>query len=182
MTIMHNNKTAKNAKKASFVFDNVLDLAGYVKQQLNNPTPIKIQKALYFLWAFYAVTYGNIDYDSQNPSEFNLQVEKYPKALFAPDFMAKRYGPVIKQVLLACKNKQLETLSLKDLQSKIVLGKLAKNEVILFINNLLVQINSVNDFGLVQRTHQDKAWKTAYAGNQQMSPEMIKADYFKCLV
>lgn len=179
---MYNSETIENTKITKFVFNNVLDLAGYVKQQLDNPTPIKIQKALYFLWAFYAATYGNIDYDSQNPSEFNLQAEPYPKFLFAPDFIAQRYGPVINQVLLASKNNQLKTLSLKDLQSKITLDKLAKNEIILFINNLLVQINSVNDFGLVQRTHQDKAWKTAYAGNQQMSPEMIKADYFKCLV
>lgn len=178
---MPNSKTIKNAKTASFVFNNVLDLAGYVKQQLDNPTPIKVQKALYFLWAFYAATYGNINYDSQNPSEFNLQIAKYPKFLFAPDFRAKRYGPVIKQVLFASKNNQLKTLSLKDLQSKIALDKLAKNEVILFINNLLEQINSVNDFGLVQRTHQDKAWKVAYARQQQMSPEMIKADYLKCL-
>ena len=178
---MPNNVTMKNTKITKFVFNNVLDLAGYVKQQLDNPTPIKVQKALYFLWAFYAATYGNIDYDSQNPSEFNLQAEPYPKFLFAPDFIAQRYGPVIKCVYLACQNQQLKTLSLKDLQSKITLDQLAKNEVILFINNLLEQINSVNDFGLVQRTHQDKAWKVAYAGQQQMSPEMIKADYLKCL-
>lgn len=178
---MSNSETIKNTKITKFVFNNVLDLAGYVKQHLDNPTPIKMQKALYFLWAFYAATYGNIDYDSQNPSEFNLQTEPYPKFLFASDFIAQRYGPVIKQVLLANKNSQLKTLSLKDLQSKITLDKLAKNEIILFINNLLDQINNVNDFGLVQRTHQDQAWQAAYAGHQQMSPEMIKADYVKCL-
>ena len=179
---MHNNDAnLQNVKAAKFVFSDVLDLAGYVKSKLDNPTPIKIQKALYFLWAFYAATYGNIDYSAKNPSEFNLQAEPYPKFLFAPDFAAGKYGPVIKRVYLACQNQQLEKLNLKAVQQQITLDKLARNEVILFVNNLLDQINDINDFGLVQRTHQDQAWKEAYAAHRHMNPEMIKADYIKCL-
>ena len=90
-------------KVTELVFENVIDLAGYAKNRLENPTPLKIQKTLYFLWAFYSATYGNIKYDSDEKSEFDLQDGAYPPELFEPDFEAWRYGPVINKVYLANK-------------------------------------------------------------------------------
>lgn len=50
----------------AYFFDKVEDLVSYLEAKLTNPTPLKIQKSLYFLWAFYAATYGSIDYSNEN--------------------------------------------------------------------------------------------------------------------
>lgn len=164
-------------KVTEFVFENVIDLAGYAKNMLENPTPLKIQKTLYFLWAFYSATYGNIKYDSAEKSEFDLQDGAYPHELFKPKFEAWRYGAVINKVYLAYKKHEIKELSYEDIQKRISLGDLEKKEILLFINNLIAQINEVDDFGLVQKAIKDSAWRDAYLADKKMNPEKIKDDY-----
>ena len=168
-------------KVVEFVFDNVIDLAGYAKNRLENPTPLKIQKTLYFLWGFYSAMYGNIKYDSAEKSEFDLQDGAYPPELFEPDFEAWRYGAVINKVYLAYKKHEIKELSSEDIQKRISLGELEKKEILLFINNLIAQINEVDDFGLVQKAIKDSAWKDAYLADKKMDPEKIKDDYVNFL-
>ena len=168
-------------KVTEFVFDNVIDLAGYAKNRLDNPTPLKIQKTLYFLWGFYSATYGNIKYDSAEKSEFDLQDGAYPHELFEPDFEAWRYGAVINKVYLAYKKHEIKELSSEDIQKRISLGDLEKKEILLFINNLIAQINEVDDFGLVQKAIKDSTWKDAYLADKKMDPEKIKDDYVNFL-
>ena len=169
-------------KAAKFVFDNVIDLAGYVKNRLDNPTPLKIQKTLYFLWAFYSATYGNIQYSTDDQSEFDLQDGAYPPELFEPDFEAWRYGPVINKVYAAYKGDKIKKLNSNEIQDRISTGEFEKKEIILFIKNLVDQINEVNDFGLIQRSRQDSAWQDAYLTNGKMSAKKIKADYINYLL
>jgi len=68
-----------------YVFEDVTVLIAHLVHRFDNPTPLKVQKGLYFLWAFYAATYGNIDY-SDDKNEFSLQSERYPKELFQAQF------------------------------------------------------------------------------------------------
>ena len=168
-------------KVVEFVFDNVIDLAGYAKNRLENPTPLKIQKTLYFLWAFYSATYGNIQHSTDDQSEFDLQDGAYPPELFEPDFEAWRYGPVINKVYAAYKGDKIKKLNSNEIQDKISTGESEKREVLLFINNLVDQINEVNDFGLVQKAIKDSAWKDAYLADRKMNPEKIKDDYVNFL-
>ncbi|WP_125583627.1 type II toxin-antitoxin system antitoxin SocA domain-containing protein [Levilactobacillus cerevisiae] len=149
--------------------------AAYLYGHLKNKTPIKIQKGLYFLWAFYAGTYGNLDYSA--PSEF--QSEKYPRQLFEPNFEAWRYGPVDNEIWKLDKNDEL-----KD-YSAAVNGKInseIQNDVMMFLDDLINQIDDINDFGLVERSHQDQAWKDAFArsnehDHQPIDAAAIKEDY-----
>lgn len=176
---VHMAKTTSE-KTSKFVFDSVIDLAGYLEHRLDNPTPLKIQKTLYFLWAFYSATYGNIQYDSDEKNEFDLQDGVYPPELFEPDFEAWRYGPVINKVYAAYKGNEIKELNSKEIENKMSTGKTEKKEILLFIINLVNQINEVNDFGLVQRSHKDKAWKDAYDEGKQhckIDSEQIKQDY-----
>ena len=168
---------AKKVKDSNFVFDNVIDLAGYLEHRLENPTPVKIQKTLYFLWAFYSATYGNIQYDSDEKNDFDLQDGVYPPELFEPDFEAWRYGPVINKVYAAYKGNEIKELNTKEIENKMSTGKTEKKEILLFIINLVNQINEVNDFGLVQRSHKDNAWKDARATDKKMIPKAIKDNY-----
>jgi len=163
-----------------YVFNNKEDIVSYVYHSLSNPTPIKLQKTLYFLWAFYSATYGNIVYDKN--SEFDSDA-RYPKNLFKPEFEAWRYGPVDNQVYSWDKGNVIETFR-NNFQNKFDKNNRSDNsqdmEIKLFMDDLIKQIDLVNDFGLVDRSHEDKAYKAAYkegAYHVPMNPEAIKEDY-----
>lgn len=165
-----------------YVFDNANTLAGYIKKRLTNPTPLKIQKSLYFLWAFYSATYGNISPDDSKNGEFGLQPH-YPKYLFNAVFEAWQYGPIIESVYADYKNNRIIEVDSEKLKSSMVLNEYTKSnkaEILLFIDNILAQIDDVNDFGLIRRTQQDSAWKNAFNGSElhcKMDNEQIKNDY-----
>lgn len=155
-----------------YVFDNKKDIVAYVCHMLKNVTPIKLQKSLYFLWGFYAATYGNIDYSAK--SELKDE-EQYPKYLFEPAFEAWKYGPADNKVFAWDKSNQIETFD-----NNFEVNTPQKKDIDLFMRDLLKQIDSVNDFGLVSRSHQDKAYKSVYKPNSQhlrMDPAQIKSDY-----
>lgn len=153
-------------------FKDKYKLVSYLMKHLHNPTPLKIQKAMYFLWAFYAATYGNIDYN--NASEFS-EIDKYPKELFDADFEAWRYGPVLGDVYSKYKNDD-ECIH-QNVEPRHI-GM--RGDVWSFIDDLVKQIDNVNDFCLVLRSHQDNAWRNAYQERSlhtSMSNEQIKEDY-----
>lgn len=162
--------------KKEFFFNSIDVLISHVVNFLDNPTPLKVQKSLYFLWAFYAATYGNIDY--QEITDFSDQ-EKYPRSLFEADFEAWSYGPVINSVFAEYRRTNgFEGVSDKYVESEI--SDKNEKEVWSFIDDLLAQINKVNDFGLVERSHQDSAWRNAYKEGQRhckMDADEIKRDY-----
>ena len=141
----------------AYFFDKVEDLVSYLEAKLTNPTPLKIQKSLYFLWAFYAATYGSIDYSNEN-SEFSETI-KYPKRLFKANFEAWQYGPVLNKVYGEDKNNSITP----SLEKKRYSNSMEK-DVWSFIDDMIAQIDPINDFGLVARSHQDSAWKKAYKG------------------
>lgn len=169
-----------------YVFDNVNFLAGYIKKILTNPTLIKIQKSLYFLWAFYAATYGNINYGGYKSEEFGLQPH-YPRYLFKAVFEAQQYGAIINSVYEDYKNNRLVDIGANQLQLSMSFPETAKQnkrEVLLFINNMLSQIDKVNDFGLIHRARRDLAWKGSFAvteGSHKMDNEQIKKEYIQLL-
>ena len=158
----------------NYVFLNKDNLVNYLISKLDNPTQLKIQKGMYFLWAFYSATYGNIDYKDKN-SEFYQQEVPYPKELFDGNFEAWRYGPVLPDVYENFKNNKYK--------SKVILDGLTNNdnndEIILFINDIISQINNIDDFGLVIRSQNDLAWKDKVKNHDTMNKIDIKNDYIK---
>lgn len=161
------------SKVKAYFFDDTEDLVRYVKARLSNPTPLKIQKSLYFLWAFYAATYGSIDYSVD--SEFQ-STNKYPKLLFKGDFEAWKYGPVLGDIYVENKYDNIIASEQKNPPADTPIAKNIWN----FIDDMLNQINPVNDFGLVARSHEDSAWKNAYKPDQKhckMDQKEIIKDY-----
>lgn len=155
-----------------FFFDDKYQLVSYLRDHLTNATPLKIQKAMYFLWAFYAATYGNINYN--NDSEFN-RTERYPKELFEAHFEAWQYGPVIDDVYSKYKNDDDCIHQEVNPQHDEMNG-----DVWSFINGIISQIDKVYDFGLVSRSYQDSAWRDAYKNGSIHTPmdnKKIKEDY-----
>lgn len=159
----------------NYFFKSATDAAVYVYKHLKNPTPIKIQKGLYFLWAFYAATYGNLS--SEEGEMRDIPRINYPSRLFKANFEAWRYGPVINEIWKFDKDEKFNTHSNYSICN---VSESTKKEILGFINDMLIQIDNVNDFGLVKRSHQDNAWKSVYKKNSQhlrMNNEEIVDDY-----
>lgn len=159
-----------------FVFSDKDDLVFHIYKMLDNPTLLKVQKSLYFLWAYYSSTYGNVD----KYEETDLDQTNYPTSLFKPEFEAWRYGPVDDTVYA----KQKSGLYPKDKWKEYQPKTSEEVEVVSFINDLLSQINKVNDFGLVNRSHEDESWSNPFKsthGQQHagMDPDEIRKEYAK---
>src|SRR5699024_5614227 len=110
----------------------------YLYSQYNELTPIKLQKGLYFLYAYYGATYGET---KMSEGVLEEDFTSFPKRLFDEDFEAWTYGPVIRGVW-----QKQKTGYYKGETPKLT-G--VKKEIILFINELFDQIYSVSDFSLV---------------------------------
>lgn len=162
------------------VFEDKIVLAGFLSQKFDEPTVLKIQKAMYLLWAFYAGTYGSIDYEDSG--EFSTDA-KYPVQLFEPDFEAWQYGPVDNTIYAKIKQNDLPTefKTGEDLLNQSSLGSASqKKNVEIFLINLIDQINQMDDFTLVNRTHQDTSWQDVYQSGMKhikMNSDTIKQEY-----
>ncbi|QNO01187.1 hypothetical protein [Lactobacillus phage Lbab1] len=146
-------------------------LVFHIYSKLDNPTMLKVQKSLYFLWAYYAGTYGSL----LSKGGLDISKEDYPESLFKGNFKALMYGPVDTDVL----KKQKENFYSKDKWKGYTPKESSEIEVMGFVNDLLGQINAVNDFGLINRCHEDNCWKQAYENGREsyMDLDAIRKEY-----
>ncbi len=132
-----------------YFFNNIGNLVEHILFQFQEIGPLKLQKGLYFLFAFYINTY------SVEPQTDIIERENiFPKYLFQADFEAWNYGPVIRDVYLKFKEKQYiprqYPFSEKD------------KEIEIFIKDVMGMIVEKSDFALVDRVQEDIAWQKAY--------------------
>ncbi|RIY31157.1 hypothetical protein CKF54_07370 [Psittacicella hinzii] len=163
-----------------YVFDDVDILATYLYSLKREISPIQLQKALYFLYAFYVGMY----YKNEEISELEGDIT-YPNELFEANFEAWMYGPVIRSVY----NHRREGSKFyqDNLDSKVykdfienLLKEPYGEEVLKFVDGLFAEISSRSDFSLVERSHQDYSWKDAFATNEKLMPrESIIDEYVK---
>lgn len=152
-----------------YFFADVDELISHLQKILKNTGPIRLQKTLYFLYAFYGATYGSIT-SGENISELDNQ---YPAELFPVEFEAWEYGPVIRDVYF--KNRQGEYEDIEDFTENHLQSKQDK-DVIDFLDSLTHQLNEMSDFALVDRSHVDKAWSEKFDSNNKYSNNSIDND------
>lgn len=140
------------------VFQDKDFLVKFLYKLLENPTQIKVQKTLYLLFAYYGATYGNIKKEEDN--EFSKQ--DYPKNLFEASFEAWRYGPVESEIYSKEKTEIYSRDNLSDQEIENFFNSPERKNIKEFIENIVRQTNSIDDFSLVDRTHQDEAWLKVY--------------------
>ena len=142
------------------VFDKLL-LSKYIASKYfsdygRNITPIKLQKALYLLFAHYG---GEVIASSNS----ELLSDKY---LFDAKFLAWNYGPVEFSIYRDFKNNSFSyNLEINELEKALTESPI-KNQAFEYISYLLPQIFEINDFKLVEITHLDESWKGKYRDNQ----------------
>lgn len=156
-----------------YFFEDIKDLIGHLKSLNPDMGPIRLQKTLYFLFAFYGATYGSIGNENNgNKDELLSEVDSgfYPSQLFKNDFEAWQYGPVIREVYKSNKNEEYEDLS-DEIGSKY--NQRNEKDVILFLDGLVDDLKEMSDFALVDRTHQDKAWKDKFDADDPYASNKI---------
>lgn len=107
-------------------------------------SPLKLQKVLYFLFAYYGAAMVDTDMDAT-----------FPKYLFNENFEAWKYGPVIRDVYR--KNREGSYENIEEFDTSDI-----DEELLDFIDEMFVQIEEISDFSLVQRSHLDNAWKDKF--------------------
>lgn len=161
------------------VFNDKDFLVNFLYSLLDNPTKIKVQKTLYLLYAFYGATYGNLNAEGEE-NEFSNH--SYPKRLFNANFEALRYGPVESEVYANEKSGRYSAQNLATEDVDTFFNTSEMRNIREFIENIASQTNNIDDFSLVDRTHQDNVWLNKYKEGErhiQMDNDEIVQEYIK---
>ena len=158
-----------------------IKLALYIKKQyleyeknINNKiiSPIKLQKSLYFLFAYWG---QYIRKNKENKDSVEVDYSDLNEWLFDDRIEAWTYGPVVPEVFM------YERAGLLDKEPDC---DYLKNEDIKkeFIDNLLDQLFEIDDFGLVRISHEDECWRRNYIEsderhNREIPKEEIINEY-----
>lgn len=157
-------------------------LAIYIKRQYTKSygreiSPIKLQKSLYFLFAYWGKF---ITENKQNKDSVEVDYSEYNEFLFDDRIEAWTYGPVIPSVFSVNNMKLLDINKQEDYLENDPIKKE-------FIDNLLVQLFEIDDFGLVNISHQDECWRKNYIEtdvkhNREIKKEEIIDEYIKAKI
>lgn len=147
------------------MFPDIKELISHLKYlKGENLTPIRLQKALYFIFAFYGASYGQMNTDEMKAGSLEGTLEDaYPKYLFNEHFEAWKFGPVIPSVYRTFKTTTVEPKEWNASNPK-------EDNVKQLIGEVMDQLDEMGDFELVERTHEDVAWKTPYRESGQSTP------------
>lgn len=132
-----------------YYFENIDNLVEHILFQFPEIGPLKLQKGLYFLFAFYINTYS-VESETEVIETENI----FPKYLFQADFEAWTYGPVIRDVYLKFKEKQYTPRQFQFSEKD--------KEIEIFVKDAMKMIIEKSDFALVDRVQEDIAWQKAY--------------------
>lgn len=130
---------------ATYYFNDVDNLVEHILYEFPKITPLKLQKSLYMLFAFYIVAI-------RSGRETN---EDIPDRLFKADFEAWTSGPVIRDVYQKVKDNSYQARAYNFRTKAVDL------EIRDFIDNLVSQIMQKSDFALMIRSREDESWKSA---------------------
>lgn len=158
-----------------YVFDDVHVLAKLIIKKLSKRemTPLRLQKTLYFAFAFYGATLGQLSSDNEEENKFEGSAD-YPKYLFKENFEAWQYGPVLRSIY---RDNKYDKGKIEEAEEWTVNGE--KDQAIFdLIDQVVKQTDEMGDFTLVERSHEDKAWKVAYEdGQKEMDKNEIIEEY-----
>lgn len=150
------------------------------KENINSRiiSPIKLQKSLYFLFAYWGQF---IAQNQNNKDSVEVDYSNYNKYLFEDAIEAWTYGPVVPKVFHAEKEGVLDSKQMQEGINEYLEDEPIKKE---FIDNLLEQLFEIDDFGLVNISHQDQCWKKHYIElderhNREIPKQEIIDEYSK---
>lgn len=167
-----NQEPSEAIKLALYIRKRYLEYKGNIDKRIISP--IKLQKSLYFLFAYWGQF---IRSNKENQDSVEVDYSYYSEFLFDDRIEAWTYGPVVPGVFTAEKNGYLDFYNIDGyLESE---EDRVKKE---FIDDLLRQLFAADDFGLVKLSHEDECWKRHYIEsderhNREIPKEEIIDEY-----
>lgn len=156
-------------------FTSIENIIGLMKEELGKISPLRLQKTLYFLYAYYGASYGSMseskEYELSGDERMNL-----PKYLFSGEFEAWQYGPVVRELYFKHKYDTLKDCSF-DVNHIGIDDETMKKEVIEYLRELIRNTSEVSDFGLVERSHEDEEWQEKVKKQETMDNDNIIKEY-----
>lgn len=146
----------------NYVFKSTDTIVRHIVHRQGGYSGVRTHKTIYFLFALYA---GQLGIHDENPDY-----------LFEEDFEAWKFGPVLRSLYLDSVEGDVKGIEWVPQTS-------AEEDFYEFVEEVLASVNKLGDFQLVDRTHEDKAWKNAYIESDSgheigiMNKEDIKNDY-----
>ena len=153
--------------RPNYFFKNPDDLVNHILTKLPDESGyLRLNLTLYFLFAAYAAAYNP---KIENP---NL-LDEQPKFIADLVFTADRYGPQDYSINDKLRNEYYQPEKYPFTNHKI------DQNVKHFIDDILYQLKSIDDFSLVDRALDDDAWLNAYSNNNSktMSRQQMILDY-----
>lgn len=165
MEILKNFSTepSEAVKLALYIRKKYLEYRGNINRR--TISPIKLQKTLYFLFAYWG---QYILKNKENSNSVEVDYSGYNEYLFDDDIEAWTYGPVVPNVFHAEKSGWLDAK--ENFIDGYLEDDLVKKE---FIDYLLPQLFDISDFGLVDLSHKDCCWKEHYNENEERHNQII---------
>ena len=153
--------------RPNYFFNNPDDLVNHLLIKFpEEPGILRLNLTLYFLFVTYTAAY--------NPeNEGDLDLENQPKFISDLTFVADKYGPQDYSIKEKLKNEYYQPKEYSFQNNQV------DQNIKWFIDDILNQLKYVDDFSLVDRTHQDDAWFDAYYNTESkiMSKEQMILDY-----
>lgn len=141
----------------------------YKKQYKTDISPVKLQKALYLLFAFWTGFAARSSFSELK----HIGLDESPY-LFEADFAAWAYGPVDTQIYQWYKDKPVKY---QIPQAKAVVKNACNEYQWAFIQDVLPKIFRTSDFSLIELTLKDICWKTAFPGLRKINNNEILREY-----
>ena len=146
----------------------VKELAAYIQKKYcqekqKEISPIRLQKSLYFLFAYWG---GIVRKSKMYPNAVEEDYSKFSEYLFDEEIEAWVYGPVIPVVY---REKNIS----KHYNETMFYGK---DKVKDFIDDLLKDLFEVGDFTLVDISHSDNSWKNSFSYEDEFHDNIINKE------
>ena len=135
----------------------------YEKEYHKAISPIKLQKALYFTFAYWAGFIGK-----SNKEKYVEDIIDLPPYLFEEEFEAWTYGPVLPKIYNDYKDGNI--VGTNDIPEIIKTNDILKET----IDSILEDTFEISDFKLVALSHEDKAWQNNYNEDDEKHNRIIK--------
>lgn len=133
-------------------------ISNYYSDKFNDEiTPIKLQKSLYFCFAYWG---GFVKRSKLPYTEVTIEKSDW---LFNQDIEAWVYGPVVPDVY---HEENLSEYNNPDIFK-------GNEDVMKYINGILDDVLAVSDFKLVEVSHMDNCWKKNFDINSEFHNKVI---------
>lgn len=169
LTAIEQYLTALQPAKPSILFERVETLIAYLQTKRQHLSAIRLHKSLYFLFAYYGATYGQITLENSESDK------TYPAMLFDETFEAWAYGPVISRFVGQTMHSFDEATTLIALQDEYP-------EVFAFIDEVLADLDELCDWSLIDRSRQDLVWKLAKQTTDHQMHSLDIIDEYKVAI